>query len=237
MASERTAFSAVLTARGSRIRATSCAPLPLLRHLVGLGRPSVGGPAREDHRPRWRLCRDRLGAADRSPADRADPVLALLADLVVAENDDDTVRRVVRPRRPPVAHRHLEERTARFRMSVCGRGARRERERIPARRSGWNPFESRDRFPRSPRAARLFERARVAAGLVVGRQTTAARTTAAPDDQTGGDSRPPNATPILKRALSHRLLRHSSAAREVLRSARHDFAASPVATGGFTYHR
>ena len=38
-----------------------------------------------------------------------------------------------------------------FKSRVRGRGARSERERIPARRSGWNPFESRDPFPRSPR--------------------------------------------------------------------------------------
>ena len=42
---------------------------------------------------------------------------------------------------------------------------------------------------------------RVAAGLVVGRPITVARRIAAPDDQTGGDSRPPNATLILKCAL------------------------------------
>ena len=84
-------------------------PLPLRGHLVGLGRPAVRRPAGEDHRSRGRLCRNRLGSADRGPADRADPMLARLPDLVVAENDDDAVRRVVRPRRPPVAHRHLEQ--------------------------------------------------------------------------------------------------------------------------------
>src|SRR4029078_10966811 len=51
-----------------------------------------------------------------------------------------------------------------FTSRVRGRGARSERERLPARRSGGNPLESRDPFPQSPRLARHFERARVAAG-------------------------------------------------------------------------
>ena len=47
----------------------------------------------------------------------------------------------------------------------------------------------------APGLARLLSGPRVAAGLAVGRRTTAIRTTVAPDCQTAGDSRPPNAPP------------------------------------------
>ena len=97
-------------------------------------------------------------------------------------------------------------------MSVCGRGARSERERIPARRSGSNLFKSRDPLPRSPwvRSALLSE-PRVAAGLAVGRPPTAGRITPAPDRQTAGDSRPPNAGVILLELLRHVVVGRSSA--------------------------
>ena len=113
------------------------------------------------------------------------------------------------PRRSRAASRttapHRPVPRARFRMSMCGRGARSEREWIPARRSGWNLFESRDPFPRKPLGSLgCLSGPRVAAGLAVGRPPARQTETPAPDRQAAGDSRPPNATLILKRALSRR---------------------------------
>ena len=88
---------------------------------------------------------------------------------------------------------------------MCGRGTRSERERIPARRSGGNPFEKPGiRSREAPGIARLFERAQ-------GRGRSASRApptasnriiTSAPDWHTAGDSRPPNAMRLLKPVLS-----------------------------------
>ena len=61
-------------------------------------------------------------------------------------------RRVGAAATPCGRRRHRRRPPARRtrRMSVSGRWARSEWEWIPARRSGWNPFESRDPLPRSP---------------------------------------------------------------------------------------
>ena len=85
-------------------------------------------------------------------------------------------------------------------------GTRSERERIPARRSGYNPFESRDPFPRSPGIARLFVRAQGRVGLPVGRphrKQPHHRVGARMADRS--DSRPPNAIRLLKPVLSRAL--------------------------------
>ncbi len=80
---------------------------------------------------------------------------------------------------------------------VRGRGARSERERIPARRSGWNPFKSRDRSANRRPATVLSEDAMASRA-----PPPPPTTTSAPDWQTAGDSRPPNAPPLLKPVLT-----------------------------------
>ena len=54
---------------------------------------------------RWELGGERLGAADRGAADRADPVPAVVSHLVITENDDDASRRAARL---PPSHRQTE---------------------------------------------------------------------------------------------------------------------------------
>jgi len=82
--------------------------LPLLGHLIRRGGASRGRPAREDYGARRRLRRQPLRPAHRGPADRADPVPAVVAELVISEDHDDAIRRSTAPRRPRPARRPLD---------------------------------------------------------------------------------------------------------------------------------
>ena len=84
----------------------------------------------------------------------------------------------------------------------------------------------------APGFARLFDGPRVAAGLAVGRPTASGRITAA-DWRTAGDSRPPNAPPLLKPVLrasgciSLSRRRPESRNCDLQRSRSHDPASTP----------